>query len=559
MPDAVSWPVFWITFLAGGLGNVITNVGDIPAAVRVLAIVAGQAVLWLPLAAAKRYLLRDPERSRPVVVIGVFLVGLLARALVIGAIFTMAMGADAALWGLRIFGAIVNIAPAFLWTAYVTNSMHLRRHEIATLDAMRSDLERSVDFVSSEISERNEETINRVRAILVAELSALDSDNAAGSLAALQHTASDVVRPLSHELATPLVESDIASTVPDPHRVSWLTVLDESASGRPFQPFVTCLLMTLGLIGVIAISPQSWSGAIILWLSLYVGYSLANEVLRFILPGRARVTRVVLVLVAGLLVSALLVIETLVFLGATWFGLAVGAGGAISSLTISLGLVVVAGFGRNRDQVIVELQESSRALKRNLVRWRQAQWFQQKALSRALHGPVQTAVNAAAIRLDAAIQAGAVSPAVIEHVRHELLGTLDVLNETHANVAAFDVGMARIIGTWDGICTIDVIVDERAASCLERDSAMRSCVLDIATEAVGNAIRHGGASSVAVTIGLDDADAGVLMASVDSDGRPLAGSDRRGLGTRLLDDCTLDWWRESEGGRQRLVVLLPVT
>lgn len=557
-PDSVSWPVFWITFVAASIGNFVTNTGPVPLGLRVAVLLVGQAVLWLPLVAIGPILRRNPEGPRPALVISAFAVGLVARTVAVSVIYSFTVGPEEARWLLRLSTALLNIAPAFFWPAYILNVMRERRRQIASLEALQSDLERSVDSVSAGVVRRNEEAIERVRNVLLGELAALDANDARGSLEVLQRTTTEVVHPLSRELAQGFPDVTGAEHAADPAEIAWPRVIDKAASGSPFRPALTVLLMAFPMVGGVIIHPDAAMGTLTAAFALGGAYWLANLLVRPFLTQRPLPRRVVALIVAAVAASAVSGVVILVALSFTPLALAAAAGLTIGSTFVGLGIVVIIALGRDREQVIVDLRASSQDVKRHLVRLRQTQWFQQKALSRALHGPVQTAVNASAIRLDAALQEGDVAPEVIEQVRADLLRTIDVLNETEATVVSLELGLERIVGTWEGICAVTVDAPNDVAVAVSDNPVLRSCVIDILTEAIGNSITHGGSTAVTTSLAVDD-ESKTLRLVVDGNGeRPLA-ENRSGLGSQLLNDCSLEWHRNGWPHGQSLLVLLPVT
>ena len=197
-------------------------------------------------------------------------------------------------------------------------------------------------------------------------------------------------------------------------------------------------------------------------------------------------------------------------------------------------------------------------LQRRLVQWRQAQWFQQKALSRALHGPVQTAVTAGALHLDVAIRAGEVGSATVEQVRADLLQTLQGLGSFAASVTSVTEALHRIASTWEGLCAVSQDLEPQVDGVLAGNVPLRSCVIDIVTEAISNAVRHGDATVAVVSISLIGDGASDLLVVIESDS---FGEDRqggRGLGTLLLEECTLQWTLEDQPHGKTLTVLLPI-
>ena len=210
-----------------------------------------------------------------------------------------------------------------------------------------------------------------------------------------------------------------------------------------------------------------------------------------------------------------------------------------------------------RNRAILELQKSFSELERVLVRQRQAVWFQRKALSRALHGPVQMVVTAAAIRLDAAIRDGAVPPELIVSIRSELMSILDVLDELDEGSVSFSLALERMRAMWEGICVITEQSSAKAVAVLARGRVLQSMVIDITTEAVSNAVWHGNATVTSIRLDVVGQESDDLLIEVTTDGQGIDAPKRRGLGTQLLDDCSLRWSGEASEAGDCLTAVLP--
>lgn len=556
-PDAISWPAFWVTLAAGLVGNAVTS-AEVPLGARLLALGLGQIALWLPLAAVGIALRRRPDRPRPLLVLTAAVAGLMVRALIVGVVLGALVGQDAVEWTDRFVGALFNIGLSFLVCAYIVSAVRERRRHIADLQATEQRLAAAVADLGREFVQRNEEVADEVRSALLAELNALDPTDARRSLDALQRTATEVVRPLSHELATTRPDDDLPSLPQTDVVVSWRQVLDGAATGAPFRPGLTAAIFSVeGMAAAVAYPPGTWI-FVVLCLALWGLLILANGTLRIALLGRPRILRMSLVLMCAIVVGA--VMALIVFAG-------LSGAPPVEELTFatfvfavgfSLGVGVAASFARDRDRIVRELEESSLALTRRLVRWRQAQWFQQKALSRALHGPIQTAVTAAALRLDSSIRSGGSDPGLVEQVRRDLRVAMGGLSALDADVASLSEVGDRLAATWEGLCDVALLTAPGVDEVVDSDAVLRSSLIDLITEAVSNAVRHGGATHVNVVIESSPRGPVDLLLTVDSDSRRRGAQGQRGLGTQLLDECTLWWDLEDSNLGMRLSAALPV-
>jgi signal transduction histidine kinase len=194
-------------------------------------------------------------------------------------------------------------------------------------------------------------------------------------------------------------------------------------------------------------------------------------------------------------------------------------------------------------------------MERSLVRRKQTQWLQNKSLSRALHGPVQTAVNAAAYKLDNAMRDGRVSVDMIEGVRSELISSLDILSHADGAVITVDQGINRIVAVWDGICNVNVSISQEVHVELKATVITRSCFIDIVSESVSNAVRHGRATRIEVSAELVDSD---IHLNVRDNGSAPFLHNSPGLGSALLDDCSTSWVLQLADSGRSLQAVIPV-
>jgi two-component sensor histidine kinase len=65
------------------------------------------------------------------------------------------------------------------------------------------------------------------------------------------------------------------------------------------------------------------------------------------------------------------------------------------------------------------------------------------------------------------------------------------------------------------------------------------CVNEICKEAVSNAVRHGEASSIVISI--DRSSDELLIIEAADNGRGVSSDAIPGVGSRMLDDLTIDW------------------
>lgn len=559
--DAVTWLSFWLTFTGAVIASFVSTSGGISMAFRLGVVGIGQLVLWAPLVFARWVVLRmDPEGRTPIAtaILGAFFLGASARTLFIGFAFISAVGPEAALWPTRIFGSFGTIGLVFALTAYAVNSAREQRRRIQELEVIQADLERSVIDVRVGIQERGDQSVERVRSVLETELASLQSNDADAAVESLERMARNVVRPLSHELAdAPTLQTETGAG--SSAQVSWVKVLDLAAQGRPFRPLPTAILLLVLALGSISAYPPATLGFLTIPFAAYGVVAIANRIVERLFGQRPLGARLAILILTA--VGSGAVVAAIGF--TLMIGQPVQRGTTLGCLffTIIFSLCVAANTALDTDRqlTITRLNAATAQLRRNLAHVNQVRWFQERALSRALHGPVQTTISAAALKLDAAMRTGSMSSPLIDQVRADITRDLDVLGDATSNAVSLDDGIASIIGTWEGVCGIDVYVDEAAAEIAAEDAPLRACAIAIASEAISNAIRHGKSTSAQLSI-TTAADDDALVIELDStclDTISAPPANAQGLGTRQLDECTTSWALEVHSGGQFLRAVLP--
>jgi signal transduction histidine kinase len=290
-------------------------------------------------------------------------------------------------------------------------------------------------------------------------------------------------------------------------------------------------------------------------LGCWVLLSAGNALLARVLPGRPIQVRIIAVTVvafgAGAIVGfgAFVIGQGSVAGRLTWLGSTVITGAMAWLLTIGRAVDEQQGFDEE------SLAAAVSSLRWEVARVGQVQWHQQQALSRALHGPIQSAVTAAAIRLDGAARSGADTTSLIEQTREQLREALSLLGDGQASLTPMTDTLTALREAWRGVCRVDDTSSPAAIDALDADELCRSCVGEVLTEAVSNAVRHGGAEAIDITIELGD---NVVCIEVRDDGTGSDADASPGLGTRILAECSTQWHRGAIGDRHVLTASLPI-
>ena len=205
-----------------------------------------------------------------------------------------------------------------------------------------------------------------------------------------------------------------------------------------------------------------------------------------------------------------------------------------------IGCVIGFAYSKSVDLDRVEAQNQvsreNNSLAREAALFEQQMWIARRNWSFVVHGTVQAALTAAITRLSSAEELEAYQ---IDLVKQDLARAVEALSKTPEPDVDLEKALKNLATTWQGICEIKFEFSERAMRSLQRDSNARLCVNEICKEAVSNAVRHGEAKKV--TISIDRSSDELLIIEAADNGRGYYGSPRSGVGSRMLDYLTISW------------------
>jgi len=181
------------------------------------------------------------------------------------------------------------------------------------------------------------------------------------------------------------------------------------------------------------------------------------------------------------------------------------------------------------------LEDQNEELSIEVALFEQQLWVARRNWSLIIHGTVQASLTAALTRLNAA----EADKATLTLAKKDLDRAIAALSDPPNLVVKFSTAIKEIVSTWQGVCEIDIAIEPKLKKIVTKDSRLSMCVNEILKEAVSNAVRHGNARTAQVSLKL--ADDGVLDLTVTNDGYAPRIGGRKGVGSNLLDELTVDW------------------
>jgi hypothetical protein len=553
-PSAITWPAFWACVAVSVAGNLPDRFSDRSGAglpLNVLAATLSVVAMFAVMLALRPVLLRDTDvNPHPRRVLVVFIIGAATRGVTLGLLLGV-MGTGEPRLAFRMIASIITLPLVMIITEVVVDLARTGTARRSQLRAEADQLRRAQDDALAQAADIQERATTQVRGLLLDRLAALRDGRVDDLAPGLRADAEQVIRPMSHEMVALAPPAPRATSESGGGRISWGDVWHAASLGQPFRPALAAvLLMVMGLSMLSAYNDSVVRGlmyAVIGGLLIVVVLGLLGRLvsprLREMELG-ARTTVLILSTVVGLAAVAV-----------SW-ALLMNAAGSEHPWRVPVALIIVGpvlvlalaaeqGFHQQVDTANAELMATNARLQYSAAVAGAAAWHEERRMSRALHGPVQTAVRTAAMRIDEGDLAGA------EHMLVDALGRLEP-DQHQTGVRDALVGVAR---AWDGLCAVEVDMPDGLAARIDESPPLASSVVDICTDACSNAVRHGGATSVAMrAVPMGD----MLELVVSDDGAPNAAAGLPGLGSAMLDDVSITWLRRREDGRTVLRATLPL-
>ena len=412
---------------------------------------------------------------------------------------------------------------------------------------------------------RVESEVNARIITLTDELASVARDAAtAGAVTAaeeLRRLSAEVVRPLSHEL---ILEAPVATVAPltfapPPPLLGLRDVLRDAPRSPTAGHWVVCgAMVLLSTVGLAPLTTSTFIAVNIAWDVVVFGCvpvlvrMLGDSWWRRLPPQGAWIASAFLWLglavlgVAGTAALGGLITGDAVFYWSAGF----------FYVLISAGTVVAwAGFRRLRAldaeyvSLLADQEDLAARLMARLDRDR-------RHLGLVLHGSVQSSLAHAARTLElwATTMNPAALPGVVAEVRKALDAALESVDVGPPLGESLSSALDERVALWaDAIeCTLSISAEVREIE----DPLLVEHVADITGEAITNAVRHGHADHVAVTV---DLSGGALALVVSDNGLGPGESMRAGGGLGHLLRSGYVWKLERQGARTVLSVRIPLT
>ena len=440
----------------------------------------------------------------------------------------------------RVFLGSLSLPPVLALVSLVVSRIAIAREKaISTRDDI-SATERKRDRILAEIETGDDRLREEVDETLRPAISALVDDIQSGRITRsdladkIDNFATDVVRPLSHTLATTgsaLAEKSRRGLreVTDPSRPTIREQINATYSGLGvFLGSGTVLLDLFPIAN--AFLAALISGLCVFAIVGALGVVAGNRQSHF--------------LVSGIIIAAVhsvawipphLINQNLIFPPGSEFQPWVVSSVAMPLLGLLYQLIIIGGYSSRTE--LARLDSARVDMLIQLSEARRRSWLRHRHLTHTLHSTVQSRVHAQARLLRSG--KGRLSAVESDQAISVVASAQDVLSKEPVE-SVDPVGAIRdLVDFWAGMCTITLDVGKEVWGSTSADPEAAEALHIVSLEMISNAIRHGHATEIAITMVRSTPET-VTVTAVNN-GTRVSDSHQAGLGMALFDELAAHW------------------
>ena len=533
----VFWSTLAFSFLAHALGSSDLATGNILA--RLAAVTLAHLAMMIILALARQAFWRlNASLATLALIIGGYILAGAIRGLTLQITLYSLGAADTGYSTYRLIGGVVVMATGLIWAAFAFGIKAEWGAKRATLSGTKQQLESLLADSETRLEVEASDTMSTIESMLQTALLPELAESPQRALTKLQALINDTLRPLSALLASNQPKLELVRLDPTAYRFRWTTALTHlklRESSRPFT--IGLILATLAVNGFVQYLPEI-SAIWLLLLSFVVlasGLSLSRFVLAGLVDRLPPSIRVIAVLAVLFLVGFVGGLGVLSLGDDPLVAVTLSANGGVASALLGALFGINHAASKEMESIELQLKNYEHKLRWTIAALNGQHWLQKKQFARKIHGPIQSEVAAAAIRIERSLSTGEVTESgevVLRNLRDRLAKLLD---DTKGTSDVRPV-LAEIAETWHGLCKIELEMSEEVERTLKQDATCVETVLEIAREACSNAIRHGSAENILLTVEMANHE--LVKLTVRNDGTKVDIDSKRGVGSAYLDDCT---------------------
>jgi signal transduction histidine kinase len=422
------------------------------------------------------------------------------------------------------------------------------RHEktLAELEIEKAELDELRGGIRERIRLQRADLLKRVQNVLAPVIEEVKSQlqSSPGELSyRLRDVVETVVRPLSHDIGKGSKVDDEVGVIAN--RAAFANAKSRFptrlSAGAMIVPELTGFATASIAIAANAINfpDQALLGSLISLVAVYFGYKFFQKVFQYLWVH----------FVFALLISIISAVAVAIFTGYMLslvnleLPLPLLLQFILSQIVLTLITFYMQFVRTQRRDAEMEMTRVVSDLAILNSQLRQEVWLNRRRIASILHGSVQSALYASAIKLAKAEQPTA---AEIEDVQRDIATAVNKLESGEGSENFVDV-LRQIQEVWEGAVEVELPeMTPQIMKQLESNQVASACASEVVREAVSNAVKHGKAEHV--VIALEQTNPHLLGITVTNDGQPLPAEIEAGYGSTILDEVAFAWQLENRGG-----------
>jgi signal transduction histidine kinase len=445
-------------------------------------------------------------------------------------------------WQYRLLGSPLFIVVSLsLVTVLVSNSVRATK-ELANLETSRLVLEKRLSSMRAEISRMNSEVAGNVSGLISPVIQELmvkikGSKELAREIQELRTTVDEVVRPLSIAIAEKTDEITDPQVTAAKVSIRDNFRLDSKVKvANQIVPFWSSVLITLiSTPAAVVFYRQDAALALALLAAATV---VTLELAYFIFRGAQLRPIPALLLQFALFATA----GGVAILALSLANLSAGLYPAARIITLTMIIGLAMFIGQIRQTQRYASQQKAREVNEQLEllnsQARRELWLNRRRIATVLHGPVQAALYASAMRL---AQSSRPSKKLIQSVNQDLADALEVLKFDSLEETDLRDVIGQITEVWSGTCEIYSNISKAVYQVTKKNPLVGEAVTEVLREAVSNAIKHGSATEIEIDAKVT---AKLVVISIVNNGKSAVNSRGNGFGSKLYSELTHTWQLE---------------
>jgi signal transduction histidine kinase len=536
-------------FPAFGVGLIFDQTrSDATFEYRLLSATVGYIATIIPLLIARIFLPNKPRKSRPALIMAIFMVAGLIRGATLLEFSILSGQFQEGELLYRLVGGPLFTLIALVLNAIVASNFARHKEALVALAAERLRLQVRSAGVLARVQQQQEELVDKVETLIRPAIRKIQetftSDSSAAVISSLRDAADEVVRPLSREVADGQDDLNFES---EPAAVRVKSALPKRVILGEFLIPFWAATMSIGLLASSTFLLESPSNALVVLSLIFVlifGFGSVIQALTNKLEIPTLLAWTLIPLTYAFPLSAFFLLKPLIGMQSTDAQIF-----TMMFFEWNLGLLLF--FAQlvqlQRRETTERLEEVNRQLEVISSRLSQELWLNRKRMAALLHGPVQASLYAAAMGM---AQTNNSSPEYLSKVQQDIEAALEQLNNPNRLESETLLSVLnQIKELWSDSVEISIAVPKELEQDITNEPLTCEATIELTRELVTNSIKHGKANKVSVEISAIDASR--FRVEVSDNGLVTNPEATPGYGTKVLNELSLNWERVRSGDTTR--------